>query len=76
LPQGEKWDAPSNQKIKLIGWAVVTFVLLTLLILAVSGGDIFLPWLLLKIFLGIDSDGNGFSGGGGLFDGGGSSSDW
>lgn len=76
MPQGEKWDAPSNQTTKWLGWGILAFIILTLLILAATGGDVFLPFLILSILSGNDSDGGGFSGGGGSFDGGGSSSDW
>jgi len=55
---------------------LLAFVILTLLVLAATGGDVFLPFLILSALSGGDSDGGGFSGGGGSFDGGGSSSGW
>lgn len=76
MPQGEKWDAPSNQTAKWLGWALVAFVILTLVVLAASGGDVFLPFVILSALSDSDGGSGGFSGGGGSFDGGGSSSDW
>ena len=66
---------PNYTRNTLIMYAVIAFVILTIIVLIASGGDIFLPWIIFCIVTGGDS-GDGFSGGGGSFDGGGSSSDW